>query len=465
MAARFLVALTLLAAPVLAGCIGAKTDIPGNDDPIIPTGLFASNESLWLDPQDAPHPAFNFPTLANPPLNGSDYPDFWKPVPMAPIPATIKGLKPVARAADAGSKQAGGIAVFGSLVVKPGFGRDAQTAVIDISDPMAPQVLSTMDVQTRGAGIIAYPNGRLLTVLSTSQNILVYDITDPTSPKQLPSLESPTGSHKLGVVPGTPIVYNANSNGGGGATGNFLDPTANVGSGNGQTEIYDLSNPDADAFEPIIFKNGYGCHHIYFWITAEKQRALCAGLQYTQIWDIANPLEPKVIVSIPVHHGVNPVPAVSAVPVMFSHSAMYNDDGTVLVVGDEMMGGGTAECVGVGTPATQVSGPMGALWFYDVKDEKNPKLLGWFSPGITPAQATGSCTAHHGRLVPGPDGRQLLAMAFYGAGVVLVDFTDPTKPVKAGQFAQGTDTWEVWYYNGYLFTGDLARGLDVLTFR
>ena len=47
---------------------------------------------------------------------------------------------------------------------------------------------------------------------------------------------------------------------------------------------------------------------------------------------------------------------------------------------------------------------------------------------------------------------------------VLIDFTDPTDPWMIDQWNEHTDTWEAWYYNGYVFTGDLRRGLDVLTF-
>jgi len=261
--------------------------------------------------------------------------------------------------------------------------------------------------------------------------------------------------------------------------------------GAGQTEIYDLSDPA----NPVLvkeWKNGFGCHHIYFWNNAaqEKYRAICAGVEYTQIWDTADPLNPEVIVSIPVHHGRagTPSASVSGVPsatgilaangvpvpgvpvpvpvsttVAFSHFSILNDDGTVLIVGDEMGGGGGYP--GCGARREDTSTPLGALWFYDVRNEKDPQLRGWFSPGTKGAYGTSSsCTAHHGRLVPDAE-RDLLAMAFYAAGVVLVDFTDPAKPRMVDQFDQGTDTWEVQYYNGYLFTGDLARGMDVLGFR
>ena len=44
------------------------------------------------------------------------------------------------------------------------------------------------------------------------------------------------------------------------------------------------------------FTNGYGCHHIFFWNDASKDkfRAICAGIQYTQIWDIKDPIHPGI---------------------------------------------------------------------------------------------------------------------------------------------------------------------------
>ncbi|HUP92589.1 MAG TPA: hypothetical protein VM074_10110 [Solimonas sp.] len=105
------------------------------------------------------------------------------------------------------------------------------------------------------------------------------------------------------------------------------------------------------------------------------------------------------------------------------------------------------------------------MWFYDLADETQPQLRGWFSALNDPRikSPTSTCTAHHGRLVPDPK-RDLLAMAYYGAGVILLDFTNPTLPKAVGQFADGSNTWEAWYHQGYIVTGDLKRGLDVLTF-
>jgi hypothetical protein len=59
-------------------------------------------------------------------------------------------------------------------------------------------------------------------------------------------------------------------------------------------------------------------------------------------------------------------------------------------------------------------------------------------------------------------------MSFYGSGVLVIDFTAVRGegnqfPTVVAQYADQSDTWETWYYQGYLFTGDLARGMDVLT--
>jgi hypothetical protein len=299
-----------------------------------------------------------------------------------------------------------------------------------------------------------------------------FDITDPTKPTLTADVHLTRG-HKLGVVPGTPIVYNANSVGGNQVlVPGAPDPENNLGPGKGWTDILDFSDPRSPKLVNN-FTNGNGCHHIFFWNDAskDKYRAICAGIQFTQIWDIKDPIQPKVIVSVPMHHGNTMLPSTSvtggAGPVRvltFSHTAMLNQDGTILIVGDEFQGGGgPAECDGTGLG---VSGPLGNLWFYDVKDEKSPKLLGWISPppqNVPAGDKSTGCTAHHGRLVPDPEGkRQLLVMAWYKAGVVLVDFTDPTMPTIVDQWNDGTNTWEAWYDQGWIFTGDMARGMDVL---
>jgi hypothetical protein len=436
--------------------------------------LRAAAAPLWPDHQNEPHPAYGWPTLTHPAVSNGTIPPWWQPIPDANV-TRIAGLTHVAKSPPTVARGAG-MSLFGSLAIVPGFGE--QSSILDVRDPTHPQLLGQTEksnVSHRGSAVIAYPNGTLVALFSTGYGMQAFDITDPTAPALTADVHLARG-HKLGVVPGTPIVYNANSLGGAQAlVPGQPDPENNLGPGKGWTEILDFSDP----WNPRLvnnFTNGDGCHHIFFWIDAshDKYRAICAGIQFTQLWDIKDPIHPKVIVSIPMHHGDPMLPSTSVTasegPVRlltFSHTAMLNEDGTILIVGDEFQGGGgPAECDGTGMG---VSGPLGNLWFYDVKDEKNPKLLGWVSPppaNVPAGDTTTGCTAHHGRLVPDPEGkRQLLVMAWYKAGVVLVDFTDPTMPRIASQWNEGTDTWEAWYDRGWIFTGDLARGLDVLSLK
>ncbi|MEK6975836.1 MAG: hypothetical protein AABY18_05790 [Candidatus Thermoplasmatota archaeon] len=496
---RSLAVAALLATALLAGCSGTTDDagtpdLPTGDElgnlgpgafynatattdlaPTLVGGLFATKTPLYRDPQNTPHPSFNFPTLAWP-ATGEGVPALWKAIPPGELPGTITDLELVKQ--TPGVSSGAGAAVFGSIVVVPGFGAD--TSVVDISDPTNPTVLSQFRPQEgmathRGAAFIPYPDGTLVVVISTGAGIDVWDLTDPKAPQPLPFLlmnrtdGSSIGSHKVGVIPGTPIVVNAASDGGA-----ARDPATSTG----VTQMWDLSDP-TNPFRLPDFQNGYSCHHVYFWNDrdAGKYRGVCAGVQYTQLWDTTDPYDPSVIVSIPFGTGGTPLSPAGSVQFSagLSHYAGLNLDGTILMMGDESGGGSTPPgcTVSIDVPGVgAVGAPIGAVWFYDVSDEANPTYLGYYSASqdqklMNGGDAPTSCTAHHGRLIPVP-GRDVLAMSFYGAGVVVIDFTGMRSEGSAhfastaAQFADGSDTWETLYYNGYLFTGDLNRGMDVL---
>lgn len=437
------ITVVLVFALALSGCLAQALPVVGTqEEPVVASGFYAG-PALWPDPQNAPHPGWNWPTLSNP-TTAAGAPAWWAPIPAAELPDAVAGLQHVSR--SPGNIRGAGIAVFGSLVVAPGFSAD--THLVSLADPANPVVLSTIEGRHRGAATIAYPDGRLVAVFATSSDLEFYDITDPTQPELLAERTPLGGSHKVGVVPGTPIVYNANSDGRG-----------------SQMEIYDLTDPA----NPVLVRNfpGVGCHHVYFWITPEKQRSICAGLQVTRIMDIADPKNPRAIVDVPVHHGNPDLPSYSVFPVIISHFAILSADGDTLIVGDETTGGLAPACdVHAQAAGLSASGPLGNLYFYDITDETDPKLQGWFNPGshllVQPTSLPGNCTAHHGRLVPDPAGeRDYIVMGYYAAGTVLIDFTDRQFPQLVAQHPRGT-TWEAWYANGYIVTGDLARGIDLL---
>ncbi|MFE0425708.1 hypothetical protein ACFW15_25540, partial [Streptomyces sp. NPDC058953] len=56
-------------------------------------------------------------------------------------------------------------------------------------------------------------------------------------------------------------------------------------------------------------------------------------------------------------------------------------------------------------------------------------------------------------------------------GVSFWEFTDSSKPKEIGYFERGPisadtlvggGTWSAYYYNGYVYSNDMAKGLDVL---
>ena len=480
----------LLVAALFAGCTSSDAGKPGalgvNPDQslLLPghakLGL-AAGPALWDDPQNTPHPKWDWPTLSHPPANGTG-PSWWTPVPAKELPGHITGITHVAQAMDGSTpvRQGAGIAIFGHVVVVP---EDREFAhFVDVSDPAHPREVGKVESTGRGAAVIAYPTGRVVTAISTSPGFDVIDFTDPAKPEVIAQVKPTEGGHKLGVVPGTPILYNAGSSGGEPLPNPAYGPglcNVSISECTGYTSIYNLTDPA----HPVLvqeFRNGLACHHIFFWNNPaqDKFRAICAGIQYTQLWDTADPEHPKVIVSLPVHLGVPGTPSAMLSIEDFSHSAGLNTKGDVLYVGDENNGGGgsalgagpgpTGCYAGTESPQGNAGTPVGATWFYDVSDEQNPRLLGYFAPPRDASHnAPRTCTTHHGRIVPDREGRDLLAMSYYQDGVILIDFSNiklGTLPKVVGEYNDGSDTWETWYDQGYLFTGDLARGMDVLTF-
>jgi hypothetical protein len=80
-----------------------------------------------------------------------------------------------------------------------------------------------------------------------------------------------------------------------------------------------------------------------------------------------------------------------------------------------------------------------------------------------------NCVAHNGSLVPVP-GRDIFVQAWYQGGLSMVDFTDPSHPFEIAYFDRGPldavkrglgGFWSVYWYNGYIYGSEIARGVDV----
>ncbi len=61
--------------------------------------------------------------------------------------------------------------------------------------------------------------------------------------------------------------------------------------------------------------------------------------------------------------------------------------------------------------------------------------------------------------------------AWYQGGISIFDFTNPAQPTELGWFDRGPldetklivgGSWSAYYYNGYIFSNDIQKGLDVV---
>jgi hypothetical protein len=100
-------------------------------------------------------------------------------------------------------------------------------------------------------------------------------------------------------------------------------------------------------------------------------------------------------------------------------------------------------------------GDTGSVFVVDITNPAEPVLSEWFIPLGTPAPV---CSVH---VFSSDDG--LVFFGSYNAGLQVVDYSDPANPRRAGQYiAEGTTAWGAQEHEGYVYVGDMSRGLDVL---
>jgi len=190
-----------------------------------------------------------------------------------------------------------------------------------------------------------------------------------------------------------------------------------------------------------------GCHDI----TVRSDLGLAAGACSGNgiLLDISNPVNPVRI------------DAVTDPNYAFWHSANFSNDGTKVLFTDEWGGGGQARC--------RASDPMnwGADAIFNLKGGKLTLASYYKMPA--PQTELENCVAHNGSLIPIP-GRDVEVQSWYQGGVSIVDFTDITHPIEIGYFDRGPvdgvkramgGQWSTYWYNGYIYGSEIARGVDV----
>jgi hypothetical protein len=190
-----------------------------------------------------------------------------------------------------------------------------------------------------------------------------------------------------------------------------------------------------------------GCHDITVRADLGLAAGACSGNGI--LLNISDPVHPVRI------------DAVTDPNYAFWHSANFSNDGTKVLFTDEWGGGGQPRC--------RATDPMN--WGADAIFKLNQGKLTLASYYKMPAPQTEleNCVAHNGSLIPIP-GRDVEVQSWYQGGISIVDFTDVTHPVEIGYFDRGPvdgvkhamgGQWSTYWYNGYIYGSEIARGVDV----
>jgi hypothetical protein len=316
------------------------------------------------------------------------------------------------------------------------------------------------------------------------KGVRIFDISDLTNPKQVAAVQTCRGSHTHTLVidpkdkenvyiyvsgTGTPRLPEELAGCSGG------DQSANPDSSLFRIDIIQvpLAHPESAKIVagPRIFtdaqtgamnglwkggKHGEGtqttsvtdkCHDITVFSALGLAAGACSGNGI--LLNISDPMHPARI------------DAVSDPNYAFWHSATFNNDGTKVLFTDEWGGGGQPRC--------RATDPMnwGADAIFTLS--KGKLTLASYYKMPAPQTEMENCVAHNGSLIPIP-GRDVFVQAWYQGGVSIMDFTDATHPFEIAYFDRGPvdgekraggGMWSVYWYNGYIYGSEIARGVDV----
>ncbi|MEU9336130.1 hypothetical protein AB0D49_23605 [Streptomyces sp. NPDC048290] len=196
-----------------------------------------------------------------------------------------------------------------------------------------------------------------------------------------------------------------------------------------------------------------GCHDIT--VLPDKDLAAGACMGDGILFSIKDPERPKVIDQV--QDNVN---------FAFWHSATFNQKANKVIFTDELGGGGAPTC-------NAAIGPnRGADGIYDIVGKGDKRELVFRSYFKIPRHQadTENCVAHNGSLIP-VKGKDLMVQAWYQGGISVWDFTDSSNPKEIAYFERGPisterliggGSWSAYYYNGYIYSNDMAKGFDVL---
>jgi hypothetical protein len=189
------------------------------------------------------------------------------------------------------------------------------------------------------------------------------------------------------------------------------------------------------------------CHDITVYPAIGLAGGACGG--YGLLLDIREVTNPKRIA------------AVADSNFSYWHSATFNNDGSKILFTDEWGGGLQPRCRVTDKPE------WGANAIFTVAGATMTFRSYYKLPA--PQTANENCVAHNGTLIPIP-GRDIMVQGWYQGGISVFDWTDPAHPREIAYYDRGpmdstklvgAGSWSAYWYNGYIVSSEIARGLDV----
>ncbi|HEV8682790.1 MAG TPA: hypothetical protein VGS09_08460 [Actinomycetota bacterium] len=351
------------------------------------------------------------------------------------------------------------IAFWGNLAIN---GNYDGFRIIDISNPTDPQQIVWQHCNGDQGDIVVWDNilvrswnspappGRSCDgepVPAGFEGLHVFDISNPSDPDLVTSVETECGSHTATLVPdtanGRALVYNNGSSG--------ACPWFEI------VEVPLTAPADAAILRTERLRHGaHRCHDIGV-ILGDENLAACASDADANVFSIGAPRggsleDPEFLYSI----------AEKGVGIGGNwHSAAFTWDGEVIVLGWEPGGGSAPECEAT-DPAVKKS-----AFFYDA--DTGAKLGQWTLP--RPQSAEENCTIHNYNVVPTTDGRYILVSGNYQAGTWVSEFSDPANAVTLAWSDPPPivptnlgGAWSSYWYNGRIFESEIQTGLNVFTY-
>ncbi len=287
------------------------------------------------------------------------------------------------------------------------------------------------------------------------EGIRIFDVTDMDDPEYVAAVRTDCGSHTHTLVPdddGEVVYLYVSSYGPNAAFPNCQPPHDSISIV--EVPLDDPASASVIA-KPVLFPDGgapgtAGCHDMTVFPDEDLAAGACMGEGV--LLDISDPAAPYVIDSV---RDTN---------FAFWHSATFTNDAGRVVFTDELGGGGAATC-------NDAVGPQrGANAIFDIVGEGDDRELQFRSYFKIPRNQdnTENCVAHNGSIIPVRD-RDIMVQSWYQGGVSVWEFTDPDNPVEIAWFDRGPlspralgGTWSAYWYNGFVYSSDITKGLDVL---